>query len=519
MATSRTALFSDPRSEAKKPSTPHLRWGQVPTPEAIGFRMAEKLLRNRTPDPVRILDPCVGPATFPNVLARSGLLRDGDELTLIDIDATMIAKSSKCAREQGLKFSAKCVDYVGLPLKPEYDYAILNPPYVRQEWLDRKEDYSAWFEERYSLQVPGTSNLYVYFIVKVLNELQPGGQFACIVYDSWQFTRFGNWLAQLLEKECDSITMELETHQPFAGRLIDATVIYARKSQAPKNEMHSLLPYGELVRSPLSKVRGFSALTDIFQSRRGLRLKQADFFLCDLHTYSKCGATPFVKKVTKLTGYRVPEEHDEAALLLTVRDQKPLIRAELMRRMREAQRSPQDNVSILTWYRERPQSWMLHRPAPLSGIIFNYYMRNRPKHILNPRHPYSDNFYGLSARARARISPVAWLSVLNSTATCIEILARARNQGNGLAKVQLFEYRNAHVPDLRCCSRHEVREFERLGLELLDDHTQDGTLRRIDELLATVFSDSRLKLPTLYDTFAEVDQRARKPRETIRWAG
>jgi hypothetical protein len=429
----------------------------------------------------------------------------------------MVAESSRYAREQGLKFSAKCADYVVLPLKPKYNYAILNPPYVRQEWLDRKEQYSSWFEEQYALRIPGTSNLYVYFIVKVLSELEPGGQFACIVYDSWQFTRFGKWLARFLEKECDRITLEPETDQPFNGRLIDATVIYAQKSRRPKHGTPLPIPLPRPACSSLSTVQGFSVLTDVFLSRRGLRLKQADFFLCDLDSYRKCGATPFVKKVSKFRGYQVPEGHREAALLLAPEDRKPLLKAELMRRLKEAQTRPQHNISILTWYRERPESWMLHRPAARSQIIFNYYMRNRPKHILNPRRAYSDNFYGLTSLAR--ISPIAWLSVLNSTAACIEVLARARNQGNGLAKVQLFEYRNAYIPDLRHCSRNEIREFERLGYNLLDSQTHDSTLRRVDELVAAVFSDSRLKLPTMYDIFAEVDQKARKPKETPRWVG
>jgi adenine-specific DNA-methyltransferase len=144
-------------------------------------------------------------------------------------------------------------------------------------------------------------------------------------------------------------------------------------------------------------------------------------------------------------------------------------------------------------------------------------MRNRPRHILSPYHAYSDNFYGLIAREP--ISPVAWLGALNSTAACIEILSRSRNQGNGLAKVQLFEYRNVYFPDLRMCSRYDVGKFEQLGLELLDRDSPSGVLRRIDELVAAVFADSRLKLPTLYNIFAETDEKARKPKEAATCLG
>lgn len=518
MATARAVLFSDPKSEARKPCATHLRWGQVQTPEPISLRMAEWLLQNRTEESLRILDPCVGAGTFPRSLARCGLLTDGDELTLVDIDPKMIAESSNWAQAQGLKFSAKCGDYIELKAKSEYDCAILNPPYVRQEWLNRKAEYSSWFEERYNLRVPGTSNLYVYFIIKVLTELRPGGRLACIVFDSWQFTRFGNWLAQILETECDEITMAPEGNQPFSGRLIDATVIYARKRRSTKSGPSGSSLLGRADIGPLSTVDGFCALTDLFESRRGLRLKQTDFFLCDLRKQDKRGtATPFVKKVSRFNGYQVPKDHSEAALLLSPGEFKPAVRLELRRRLREAKKRPQDNISILTWFKERRESWMLHRRPPYAQIIFNYYMRNRPKHILSPRHAYADNFYGLVARGK--ISPLAWLAVLNSTAVCVEILSRARNQGSGLAKVQLFEYRSVHVPNLQLCSLSEVRKFELLGKELLDRASPKLTLRQIDEVLANVFLDSRLRLPGLYDIFAETDKRARKPREAVACLG
>lgn len=517
MATARAILFSDPRSEARKPCARHLRWGQVQTPDAIGLKMAKWLLRDRTSELVRILDPCVGTGTFPRLLAQCGSLRSKDDLTLVDIDPKMIGQSSEWAQAQDLNFTAKCGDYIALQLESGYDCAILNPPYVRQEWLNKKERYATWFRERYNLDVPGTSNLYVYFITKVLRELRPGGRFACIVFDSWQFTRFGTWLAHLLETECDAITMEPEGNQPFNGRLIDATVIYGQKRRSvgygpPRSSILS-----RVETSRLSSVEGFCALTDVFESRRGLRLKQADFFLCDLGKHEKLGATPFVKKVNRIAGYQVSEDHREGALLICLGERKPTVRVELLRRLREAQKKPEQNVSILTWFKERRESWMLHRRPPYAEIIFNYYMRNRPKHILNPHHPYSDNFYGLIARTR--ISPLAWLAVLNSTAVCIEILSRARNQGSGLAKVQLFEYRNVRVPNLQLCSRSEVRKFEILGEKLAEHEAPQGILRRIDELLATLFLDSRLKLPSLYDIFAEADERARKPREAIACLG
>ena len=524
MVTPRNPLSTDPRSEARKPVTIAARWGQVPTPDAIALKMAYRLLRDRVAEPVRILDPCVGPATFPKALAGAGVLRTDDVLMLIDIDHSMLTQSAAWAREQGITFSTECGDYIETRLPAEYDYAILNPPYVRQEWLDRKEEYATLFRERYGLRVPGTSNQYVYFVTKVLRELRPGGRLACIVYDSWQSTRFGDWLAQILEQECTWVTTEPEPNQPFNGHLIDATVIYAEKNGERKSDALWQYTGGRVRTGPLSLVPGFCLISDAFQTQRGLRLKQADFFLCDAKTAVEYGATPFLKKVTKFNGYQVPEDHPEAALLLGAGDRNPAIIAELRRRLRVALQAPEDNVSILTWFSERPETWMLHRPAPYAGIVFNYYIRRRPKHILNLSHAYSDNFYGLAPREysltlREAVPMLAWLAALNSTAACIGILSMARNQGSGLAKVQLFEYRKAHVPDLGQCSGPDIKKFEGLGNALVNGMDPRGTIRRIDETVAAVFSDSHLRSPTLYDIFAEIDKKARKPRDSAECLG
>jgi hypothetical protein len=487
------------------------------TPQAIAVKMAGRLLQGRPNGGVRILDPCVGASTFPMALSCAGVLRMADELELLDVDPVMLRQSCGWVRDQGIKFSAECADYIETDLEPRYDYVILNPPYVRQEWIDRKEEYRNWFQERYGLQVPGTSNLYVYFIIKALQELRPGGRLACIVYDSWQSTLFGTWLADVLQRECVWVDTEPEPNQPFNGRLIDATVIYAEKSPTRKHAEARNANSDRLRVGPLSSAAGFCPVAYAFHTRRGLRLKQADFFLCDQKTAAECGATPFVKKVSKLVGYRVPEDHPEAALLVAAGRRMPATEAELYRRLKRAQDLPDENLSVLTWFKERPDSWMLHRPAPQAEIVFNYYLRRRPRHIINCGFAYSDNFYGLTSRAP--VATPAWLAVLNSTAACIEILSRARNQGSGLAKVQLFEYRNAYIPNIGGCSRRDSARFQELGVALLNAPDPWAAIALIDEAIAAVFADPRLKPPMLNEIFAEVNERARKPRDAFECPG
>ena len=121
----------------------------------------------------------------------------------------------------------------------------------------------------------------------------------------------------------------------------------------------------------------------------------------------------------------------------------------------------------MTWFEQRPKKWSSHDRAPRDVILFNYYLRRRPKHILNlEMRVYSDNFYGITPRDG--LSPYCWLAALNSTISAVGILANARNQGSGLAKLQLFEYRDSLILDIRKWSRHELDVLESFGRELAE---------------------------------------------------
>lgn len=184
----------------------------------------------------------------------------------------------------------------------------------------------------------------------------------------------------------------------------------------------------------------------------------------------------------------------------------------LERRLKQALVSPKDNISILTWRKERPDTWAVHHNAQWAPLLFNYYLRKRPRHIFNPNRIYSDNFYGLTPLSN--IPTQAWLAALNSTVSSIGILEQARNQGAGLAKLQLFEYRAASIIDLTIWPQKDIEKLTFLG-QLLIDGREDVTelLSRIDELVANVLADDRLKPHSINEILLEVELNARRPKK------
>ena len=477
-----------PRSLARRPDSKVGLLGQVVTPDEIAAQMSRIMLNSRTDAAVSILDPCAGVGSFPRALLKSGLLGPCDHLLTIDLDQDLMTELRDLKSTMKTQMSVVCGDYIEMPLDSTFDYAIMNPPYVRQEWLDQKQRYIQIFKERYGWSVPGTANSYVYFVAKVIKDLKPGGRCVCIVYDSWQSTKYGHWLLDIIQRECRSFNVVRVANQHFDGRLIDTTILdFTKRTQADEPSKLVICPSSSRLPAELLVCDGFATVDDLLHTRRGLRLKQADFFMCDLSGVKSHGATSFVKKVSTITGFRVPDDHPEAALIATGKCADRRLVRELQRRLQSALHDSKDNISVLNWYRQYPDTWFVHTRPPYAPIIFNYYIRNRPRHIYNASRAFSDNFYGLIPRHPIDIMCV--LAVMNSTLTRLSIMAEARNQGAGLAKIQLYEYRRVRIPDWRLFDVSTTRTLSCLGRILSasnDPRHVEETLSKIDKAILSV---------------------------------
>jgi len=103
-------ISSDPRSLAGRPKDRARLLGQVLTPPQIAQHMAKVLLGDRPHGSISIVDPAVGPGTFPMALVESGFLQSSDELTVYDIDEEMITTTQAYLRSHRVIFRSICAD-------------------------------------------------------------------------------------------------------------------------------------------------------------------------------------------------------------------------------------------------------------------------------------------------------------------------------------------------------------------------------------------------------------------------
>lgn len=483
-------MVSEPQSNAGKPTDSGTQLGQVMTPSELAKRVVDLLLADRPASaPVEVLDAGAGPGTFGRAAVEAGVLREGDRLTAFEIDPVMAGALRSWAQATEIEVDLIQQDFLTNHEKRGFDYAVSNPPYLRQEWITGKERLRQRVRKHWGVDIPGTANMYVYFTLEVISAMRQGGRFAVLIYDSWEATLYGQWLSHFLNATCEDIKLVSVGGQPFHERLIDATIVSGR---VVRN--HGPVDLPAIDRSvsigPFAGVGRFVSIEEAFETQRGLRLKQADFFMCPVEEVDRLGAEPFVKKPGRITGYSVPEDHPEAVLLVAEKSSQEAAFGELRRRLSLALKDEQNNRTILNWYRERPDYWYRHKPPPYAPLIFSYYLRGRPRHLYNPTRPYADNFYGAVPRTG---DPLGWLAVLNSSYSAIELVANARNQGSGLRKLQLFEYRRTCVPSLPDFPGDVQERLRLLGLRLAattNGNSSASLLRQIDHVLDKSLPDS-----------------------------
>ncbi len=95
-------------------------------------------------------------------------------------------------------------------LTSKFDITIGNPPYVRQEEIkDQKPELEKHYKGSKALpgSYSGTADLYVYFIQRSIELLNPGGAFAFITSNKWYRAKYGTNLRGWLNRQAEIKTI------------------------------------------------------------------------------------------------------------------------------------------------------------------------------------------------------------------------------------------------------------------------------------------------------------------------
>jgi adenine-specific DNA-methyltransferase len=396
--------------------------GQVWTPPAIAKLMIDKI-KPYSSETSNILDPASGPGTFFE-FATLGQLKF-HQFACFEIDGRFV----EYQRDHFI--NDKIVIYDADFLKfnfhnAQYDIAILNPPYKRHELISQnsKKEIDLLLNPVVNRSFSKRMNYFGYFLIYSSVMIKPGGVMCAIVYDSLNSTQYGQELIAYLSETGKFISRETVT-TPFEGRMIDAEILLWQKNS------HAEVDALELQFELASQIpKGFCLLNELAVVKRGTSFLKRNYFVSK-DSLALSGSTPMVSKQPLTSGLLV--QANTFGLFQSLNHALDVKYLEMLK----------------TSHDDEKLKSLKALPAPVYGkILFNYFIRHNPRHLLNELNlPASDNFYCVTPKNEDLVK-IHWV-VANSRQYVEQLINSSRLQGSGLRKLQLFEYANSLIPDYR----------------------------------------------------------------------
>lgn len=499
--------------------------GQVFT-SAILAKFMIGLLKDTLKQKSSILDPCIGPNTFFKAMSENF---SNCNLKGIEIDINLITEEIKKFYESPNRTLING-SFFDLPFSEMFDLIIQNPPYVRQELLadgaNSKENI------RYNVSsilstIPSQSNLYIYFLLKSILHLKDGGVMVAVIYDSWLYSSFGKFLKESFLKlgHLDSIYHFKKS--AFDDVEIGATVIKFVKdknhkksiSYYPLNDLNDLRTYNGLNANCL-KLKQQELLTYSFNNHSIINFKSSLFkelktivsqpiqrgtsAVVNSHfifsKYELPELKPIVKDVSQIKTYTVNQEN---AYILAVNGSISNETKQYLESVKnEILKAPAQKFIAVKRAIETKSDWYKINLKATGNFIFNYYLRNNIDFIYNPnKFLSSDNFYILNIKN----NELANFSILNSSFTRLNTLSNSRSQGNGLRKIQLYEFKEVKVMDINKLSEKNIKELELLGKELMNVSRYENGQKQIIEQIDLLLIDEYNKINSSSITIDELN--------------
>ncbi len=501
--------------------------GQVFTsPELARFMVS--LIEDNIKLESKILDPCIGPNTFFKAFSKHGRKAN---LTGIEIDRSLID------REVMSFFNNKSRELINgsffdLSINKKYDFIIQNPPYVRQELLTSGVNSKAKtsFNISQSFKIPSQSNLYVYFLLKSIAHLKENGTLIAVIYDSWLYSTFGDFLKRSFLNLGHLESIYHFKKNAFDAAEVGATVIKFIKNSGSKEPVSyysferirdldgnrnaggiklrqsNLLSYSFNNKSQIKWDNSlFLSLKDISMKpiQRGTSAIINKYFVFQEKKYPEL--KPIIKNVSKIKTYKVQEPN--AYILSIDKNLSEQTKVYLDKIRSEILSLPEQKYKAVKRSIKSGKNWFKIKLKNRGNFIFNYYLRNNIDFIYNPeRKLSSDNFYAINIDE----NELANVSILNSTFSKLSVLNNSRSQGQGLRKIQLYEFEDVKVIDIKKLSRNTIDKLSKLGEELVDmeryNQSKSQLIDSIDRILIREYNaqtNSKLNMRELKQELKE----------------
>lgn len=478
------------------------RLGQVPTPLGVASLMARWVM---SANPEVVLDPAAG---LGNLLHACAAIRTGVNLVGVERDEVTLQQAKRTA-----PYGTKLIlaDYL-FAESGQFTGIIANPPYVKSQRLEYSDAEWRYFDERFGIPLDRLTNLYAIFLLKIWDDLAPGGRAAVLIPAEFMNANFGEEIKGRLLDEMRPVGMIVFAPELnlFADALTTSTIIFlerggARDRPVKAIKASSLAESAGFVDDLLGEKANFSPQTihdlrtfsprdkwlnvlledapskdvhhltrkigDYFQCRRGIATGANDFFcLSD----------------TLLREHRLSMEHIEPCVTkATDADGMVFTRNKLDQLVKSDRRcyllSPRTNGGELDSYLRTGQElgihqrhlpshrpvWYLPENRAIADVWVAVFSRETVKFILNTSGAKNLTcFHGLYARnGQTELSPLLVL-FLNSSWGRIAFSQVNRFYGDGLNKLEPKDVEAMPCPVLPTQTEEQAKQLTTRLIEL-----------------------------------------------------
>lgn len=402
--------------------------GQVFTPKEISNKMVELFNIDSN---AKILDPCFGQGIFLTSLLEHGY----NNLFGIEIDKKLYdnVKCEDC--------NLKNINFLDMNYKNEFDGIIMNPPYIRQEEINKLRRYGIdkkYLKEKFKdYNISSKSNIYYYFLIKSIECLKENGEMVAIIPKTWNQTKNGKEIEKRILKQAEvEKIISLKPNIFGKGTLVDADIIKFKKN-TNNNKLKNL-------KNNLDSNHVY--LSSVAKTRRGLTSGDNKFFIFDKDKllFEKKYFTKIISSPKQIKRYET-SSNVNYDYILDIKENYNELDDELKTYIKS---SVKEN---------RKDNWFRIKKFNCFGIIFGYIIRDNIKFVFNNEsYLVRDNFYVIYNFVG---SYYLLLGLLNNYYVFNYLESIGKNYGNGILKLQKYDMDSIPIINPNIISEQDKEEI------------------------------------------------------------
>nr|DAK63229.1 MAG TPA: N-6 DNA Methylase [Caudoviricetes sp.] len=504
--------------------------GQVFTPENIANLMASFFHDGVYFD---ILDPAAGTGVLLDACTR--VLGDGPNLCAVEIDNDLLPILS----EKGYK----TIHQDFFDFEKMVDAVIMNPPYIRQELLSSENSKPQLNEKISFKKISARANLYLYFLIKGLDVLKPGGRLVAIIPNTWLSSDFGISVQSYILEKYSLLKVVNFEKKVFKDVDVDVSVFVIDNIQPTESSVTRFYYFADIAIDKIKKIEQahslsnikqneimstgwffykhkisfnydlFSSLINFVNIRRGVTTNYNNFFIRNIDDKYLLNYPNFFEKIvnkqTEINGYSV--DYDSLGKMIFLGSEKiDSLPREIVREIKNTEEVIKKNETPKTLHNiiKKKKNWFSITATQQESLIFNYIIRNDVRFILNETSAFvKDNFYILTFEEKEL--ELVYLAILNSSFSKYFIENCGRSYGSGLLKVQKYELEELPVLNYRNLTREDFKSLLSMAKSLISSETQDSFLYIISKIDSVLEKYYLVEGENLQEFYAQLSNQIR----------